>query len=141
MRIIKFDDGVKIRECDDGTIRFYKHGKRHRDNDLPAIIKKSGYMAWWQNAKCHRVGGPAIIYASGRAVWLQYGRFHREDGPAIDRSWAQFWYLHGKLHREDGPAVTYNNDFRPKEWWVDGKKVPCDSQEKFERLMKLKGFW
>jgi hypothetical protein len=49
-----------------------------------------------------------------------------------------FWYLNNKLHREDGPAKESFDG--TKEWWLNGEKIPCKSQEEFERLLKLKGF-
>jgi hypothetical protein len=37
------------------------------------------------------------------------------------------------------PGQTYwTND---KEWWIGGNKLPCQTQEEFERLIKLKAFW
>jgi hypothetical protein len=44
----------------------------------------------------------------------------------------------GKLHREDGPALDYANGY--KAWFLNGEELPCETQEKFERLMKLRAF-
>jgi len=44
------------------------------------------------------------------------------------------------LHIEDGPAVIqkiYGIQF----WWYKGKYIPCNSQEEFERILRLKAFW
>ena len=49
------------------------------------------------------------------------------------------YYLNDKLHRIDGPAREWANG--AKEWWIEGKQIKCNSQEEFERLIKLKLFW
>ena len=62
------------------------------------------------------------------------------DGPAIE--WVngdKAWYLNGEYHREDGPAVEYANG--DKEWWLRNKLINVQTQEEFERMMKLKAFW
>jgi hypothetical protein len=64
---------------------------------------------------------------------------HREDGPAVeyvngDRS----WFIYGKRHRMDGPAVEWGDRM---EWWINGERLDCNTQEEFQRLMRLKGFW
>jgi hypothetical protein len=75
---------------------------------------------------------------------IEYGGntiLHREDGPAyINRvSGYEAWYRYGELHREDGPAqITGRGD---KYWWLNGQYVHCNTQEEFERLVKLKAFW
>ena len=40
-----------------GNESWYKNGKRHRDNGLPAVIYRDGSQAWWVNGKHHRDGG------------------------------------------------------------------------------------
>jgi hypothetical protein len=42
-------------------------------------------------------------------------------------------------HRELGPAVIY--DYGRKEWWYQGERIPVNSQEEFEKFLKLKAFW
>ena len=34
-----------------GHVYHYKHGKCHRDNDLPAIAYANGSKAWYQNGE------------------------------------------------------------------------------------------
>jgi len=41
-------------------------------------------------------------------------------------------------HSLVGPAVSYSYK---KEWWIEGNKLNCSSQEEFEKLLKLKAFW
>jgi hypothetical protein len=67
-------------------------------------------------------------------------KFYRLYGPA--REWSngdKFWYQNGKRHRIDGPAEEHANG--NKYWWFEGKHIKCDSQEEFERYLKLKLFW
>jgi hypothetical protein len=49
------------------------------------------------------------------------------------------WCLNRQLHRLDGPAVEYADG--EKQWWIYDKRIPCETQEEFERLMRLKAFW
>ncbi len=43
-------------------------------------------------------------------------------------------------HRLDGPAYE-NHSTNFKYWYYYGKLMNCSSQEGFEKLLKLKGFW
>jgi len=75
------------------------------------------YGFYYLNNQKHRVNGPAGIWKDGHKEWWIHGQLHREDGPAIEcRDGTKYWYLHGKM-------------------------VECNSQEEFERLIKLKSFW
>lgn len=65
----------------------------------------------------HRIGGPAIVLTGGTKVWYQNGKPHRLDGPAFE------WMS------------------RPHQWYFEGELIDCNSQEEFERLIKLKVFW
>jgi hypothetical protein len=51
----------------------------------------------------------------------------------------RFYLLNDNFHRVEGPAVELHNGI--KGWWVNGKLIPCTTQEQFERLMRLKAFW
>lgn len=91
---------------------WYKNGLKHRDNDLPAIvIKGSNHKEWWQHGKCHRENDlPAIIYNNVTQEWRQHGKLHREnDLPAIIRTYGEkIWYKNGLIHRDnDLPAIMY----------------------------------
>ena len=81
---------------------FDKNKDLHRDNDLPAVIRKHGTQDWFRHGKRHRDHGPAIIYASGNETWYKDGEKHREDGPAI--IWFDgmgIWYLKGKEYSKE----------------------------------------
>jgi hypothetical protein len=78
-------------------------------------------------------------YKVGTFYYLD-NKYHRLDGPAIE--WVdgdKFWYQNGKRHRIDGPAREWFNGY--KEWWIEGEEINCNSQEEFERYLKLKLFW
>jgi len=64
-----------------GTQRWFnKADKLHRENDLPAIIFKSGSKQWWINGKLHRDNDqPAIIYEDGSKEWWTNGEFIRDE--------------------------------------------------------------
>jgi antitoxin component YwqK of YwqJK toxin-antitoxin module len=86
---------------DEGNQHWFKNGKLHRDNDLPAIIWASGNLEWYKNGKLHRDNDlPAKI---------QYGSL--------------FWYKEGKKHRDnDLPAMVWSIT-GDKEWWVNGAHI------------------
>ena len=100
-----------------GTIRYY--------NDLN------------QN---NREDGPAFENADGDKSWYRNGQRHRDDGPAIE--WAngnKYWHRNGQLHREDGPAIEFADG--DKRWFFRDKRIDCETNEEFLKLMKLKAFW
>jgi hypothetical protein len=66
-------------------------------------------------------------------------KLHRIDGPAIDVSLYKEWWQNGLRHRLNGPA--YENIYGEKQWYYEGKRIDCKSQEEFERIIKLKLFW
>lgn len=53
----------------------------------------------------------------------------------------KFWFKNGKLHREDGPAMLHYIYYNYNYWYYHGEFITDESQEKFERLIKLKAFW
>lgn len=100
------------------TIKWYKNGKLHRDDDLPAVIWKEGTQEWYQHGLRHRENNPAII---------------RKDS-------LYAWWLNGNCHREDGPAIThvygsYQNVFH--EYFILGVKL---TQEEFSQYLEKKKF-
>jgi len=88
----------------------------------------------------HREDGPAIEWVNGDKNWYVNGKLHREDGPACEyANGDKVWYQNDQLHREDGPAVKYSDG--SKYWYYEGKRINCNSQEEFEKIIKLKIFW
>ncbi len=67
-------------------------------------------------------------------------RSNRGSDPDGNKMWmAYVGYLSAVIHREDGPAIERIDG--TNEWWLNGKKVPCSSQEEFERFLRFKAFW
>jgi hypothetical protein len=101
-----------------GCICWYLNGFIHRDDDLPAVEWEDGAKAWYQHGAYHRDNDlPSYIGGIGYKVWHQHGERHRTTGPAVITSVGeQHWYLNDKL-------------------------LYCNTQEEFEKLMKLKAFW
>ena len=72
------------------TIKWYKNGKLHRDDDLPAVIWKEGTQEWYQHGLRHRENNPAIIRKDSLYAWWLNGNCHREDGPAITHVYGSY---------------------------------------------------
>jgi len=80
-------------------------------------IARDGTKMWYRNGIRHRNNLPAIVWAFGRKDWIQNDEFHRLDGPAI---------------------VHHNG---MKHWYYHNHYVNCNTQEEFERLIKLRLLW
>jgi len=77
---------------------WYKNGKLHRDNDLPAVIQTNGIQRWYKNGQSHRDNDlPAIISPNGYQGWYKHDELHRDnDLPAvIETNGTQEWYKNG----------------------------------------------
>jgi hypothetical protein len=104
------------------------------------IINAAKVKIWYKNGLRHRLGGPAVMLPDGSTLWYKEDKLHREGGPAIEyANGSKEWYKEGKIHREDGPACEYANGY--KEWWYEDKRLFCETQEEFLRLIKLKVLW
>lgn len=107
------------------TIRFgettYRNKYNEKHNMLgPAVIRDTGYQAWYVNGQRHREDGPAVTLADGSALWYLNDEWHRVDGPAYsDADGTQGWYLNGEKHREDGPAIV--NAKGDQSWYLNGE--------------------
>ena len=103
---------------------WYKNGKEHRENDMPAVIYSTGSQFWYKNGLKHRDNDlPAAIYSNGDRHWYKNGLRHRDnDLPAvISSNGDQEWYKNGQEHRDnDLPAVIYSNGYQ--EWYKNGIK-------------------
>jgi hypothetical protein len=58
-----------------GSYEWWRHGKRHRDNDLPAVkrVWRVGVYTceWWVNGIRHRDNGPAVESPDGyNEIWI-----------------------------------------------------------------------
>lgn len=80
-------------------IWYQNNGKKHRDDDKPAVIS-TDYMEWYQDGFLNRDGDkPAIIHKLGERGWYQNGSRHR-------------------LY--DRPAIITAEGY--KEWWKNGNR-------------------
>jgi hypothetical protein len=71
---------------------------------------------------------------------LEDGIEYDVEYDGVNSVWISTHYYHnGRLSRVKGPAVQYNGG--SKEWYYQGKKIDCNSQEEFDKLIKLKTFW
>jgi len=50
-----------------------------------------------------------------------------------------YFYKNGVSHCLEGPACIMKNG--AKEYWVNGKRLDCKTDEEFKRLINLKAFW
>ena len=67
-------DKPSVLLCDD--LEFYKNGKLHRDNDLPAKILTNGGSLWYKNGDRHRDNDlPAYIDVNGNKHYYIKGRY------------------------------------------------------------------
>ena len=98
-------------EKTDRATRWFKDGKFHRDNDLPAIENINGTKEWYIDGQRHRENKPAFIHYSGE----------------------EQWWFEGKAHREDGPAIIWSTG--EKEWWIHGIKY---TEEEFSNYLEKK---
>ena len=81
-----------------------------------------------------------IVQIEDSICYLLDDKFHRIGGPAVEYfDGSKEWFENGKQHRIDGPAVEGNDG--TKDWYYKGKYIDCNSQEEFERYVKLKLFW
>jgi hypothetical protein len=62
--------------------------------------------------------------------------YKTKTGVYVDTLNKSKWhYFNGVLHRLDGPAIEYESGVC---YWVyNGKHIACESQEEFERIVKL----
>jgi antitoxin component YwqK of YwqJK toxin-antitoxin module len=122
---LKLLEEYKIDEY--GNQFWYKNGKFHRDNDLPAMIFSDGRQFWFKNGQMHRDNDlPATIYPNGQLQeWFQNGKFHRDnDLPAVIFSNGhQSWYNNGEIHRDnDLPAIILANGHQ---YWYKNDLIYC----------------
>jgi hypothetical protein len=69
---VKLLEEYKIDEY--GVQFWFKNGKRHRDNDLPALIETNGAKRWYKNGIRHRDNDlPAVIFPNGFQQWYKNG--------------------------------------------------------------------
>jgi hypothetical protein len=107
------DFKYRYREYSSGRQEWLLNGKRHREDDLPAVILENGTKEWWKDGRlCRDNDKPSVILADG----------------------TRRWYKNGVLHRDgDKPAVIYAGGNR--QWWKNGKQLeqPEHTKKKKEK--------
>lgn len=78
-------------------------------------------------------------------IEVEYDELHRlkkhiakNNGEII---WVNYYDVNGKLHREDGPAMESFVNHLYNNWYLHGVCLDCETQDQFERLVKMKAFW
>lgn len=82
-------------------------------------------------------------------IMKQFDRARCQDPEFQDIFWKDAQYFRGfkviggglgeKLSNEYEPAVVLGSGL--KFWFIDGKRLPVQTQEEFEKFKKLKSFW
>ncbi|RTK95484.1 MAG: hypothetical protein EKK64_06585 [Neisseriaceae bacterium] len=111
-------NGEVYLSCENNIKTYWKNGKIHRDNNLPAVIYKDGSKEWYCKGKRHRENGPAVVYSNGNKEYWINGKRHRIDGPAIENHEFKAWFFDGKIHRDNLPAIERINGHN--EYWCQG---------------------
>ena len=85
-----------------GNQYWYKNGRKHRDDDLPAEISV-GNQYWFKNGKLYRDNDlPTAIHLNGDRFWHKNNNLHRDnDLPAVILSnGTQYWFKNGVKYRQ-----------------------------------------
>lgn len=116
---------------------WWRNGRLHRDDDLPAVERANGDCEWWVDGKRHRdADRPAVVWRyhrfpeHERLEWWVRGSRHRDnDLPALTGydelhgGLYQCWYWRGQLHRgNDRPARVWGDDDVAQQWWIKGRQ-------------------
>jgi hypothetical protein len=73
--------------------------KTNKKKHEPCEIDTDGTKRWYKNGKLHRDDGPAVEFANGDKGWYRNGQFHRDDGPALEYAdGTKRWYKDGVLY-------------------------------------------
>lgn len=130
-KLLHNEDGPAVVYPNGYGFEYYRKGKLHRDDDLPAVqLDSRQEYHWW--GKLHRIDGPAIEDKDRNIqVWAQTGLKHRYEAPAIIHEPAGYigYWDNGVRHRVDGPARIWTLENRA-EWWIKGKLL---TEEELER--------
>lgn len=98
---------IKINEIKHLRIRteqdcefYYKKGKLHRENDLPAV-ENPEMASWYINGLQHRIGKPSFISKDGE-TWCENGKLHNTTDYAVKRKipnsnkWIKKYFINNK---------------------------------------------
>lgn len=83
-----------------------------------------------------------FIYLNGSKYYYTNDHLNRENGPAYISRLTKQWFNNNIPHRLDGPALIYLDGRKDWQvWYYNGKYINCNTQEEFERLIKLRLLW
>ena len=107
-----------------GDVFTFKSGQYHSYNDMPAMIRNNGLMAWYQSVNPDFIM-PEYNFNVQQSLEYRFNRgftqgvLHRDnDKPAIITHNFLEWNQYGKIHRDgDLPAVIYNNNYSGYKMW------------------------
>ncbi len=94
-----------------GAQEWWANNVRHRDDDQPAIVTKTGHREWWVWGRRQRKGDKPAVVGCGdgykREEWWDRGFPHREDGqPSVihigEQGTTRKWHFRGRPYRPDG---------------------------------------
>ena len=125
-----------------GYKMWYKFGKIHRDNDLPAVEHSNGSKQWFCKGRRHRDGdlhavelyspffdthsdiglNYCVMPKLSTKIWYRYGQKHRpNDLPALERSNGdKEWWDYGSLHRDNDKPASISKNYQ--EWYKNGAR-------------------
>lgn len=100
-------------EFEDGSYEWWRNGRVHRDDDLPALhIEYSNSLSVLIPSGCNWLTEVTeSVIDGGTDVWCCDGYPHRDTLPAMSRPlpngglFEQHWQ-HGRMHNASGPALT-----------------------------------
>jgi len=111
------DDGpAKICGWFGDTIEYwYKFGKLHRENDLPAIDEDYRQEWWYEDIRHRENDLPAVIYYNDELhnndkEWWYNGELHRIGAPAIITLYTEEWFYEGYRHCLSKPAYIFKDE-------------------------------
>jgi hypothetical protein len=93
--------------------------------------------------------------AQGEIIYVnEEGVLHNEKEYslrfALSKRLNKYWYENGILHKLDGPAYIDIDNMAlglkmplnyGMHWYYENELMSCNSQEDFERILKMKSFW
>ena len=130
------DDGPAMR-LKSGIVCWYKWGRKHRDDDLPALYHEHDSAlprctAWYQDGDLSRTSGPALITEEGDEYWYYRGLMHRIDGPAI--------ILYCDSRNEETQEVYYVMDvpYNDMDEYMNAVRVFCEAEGSVPSDRKIK---
>lgn len=121
---------------------WYRYGLLHRDNDKPAVEHSTGEKSYYIGGLLHRDNNPAVIGKGGVYKWYKHGKKHRDgDLPAeTDEKGNNFWFRDGLLHRSDNkPAIEYVDGKR--EYYLNGVRYELRESITEDKAMSIKESW